>query len=224
MSAIEAYIADLDRRLSGSAGAKLDLLTEARDGLIDAAEAYREGGMDAPESARRAVADFGPAELIARDYQAELGLRRDIRVLWELIVGVPLLILAWDFARMLSLGDWSRLGTSPPAWYHRAIGVADTVAALSPVVAVAGVIAARLLSRRMDGPGTARPVSLSMAAALGLNLIAVTLYGGATGLLEPARLIVSVPCAVLSATWILFSLRLTVVARRHRRPEMAIAA
>ncbi|WP_181774259.1 permease prefix domain 1-containing protein [Amycolatopsis pittospori] len=224
MSAIETYIAELDRRLSGSAGAKADLLTEARDGLHDAADAYREGGVDEAEAERRAVADFGPVDVIAPAYQAELGLRRDIRVLWELIVGVPLLILSWDLARTLSLGDWSRFGDPPPSWYHHAIGAADTVAALSPVVAVAGVIAARLLSRRTDGPRAARSVSLSVAVALGLNLIAVALYGGATGLLEPARLIISVPCAVLSATWILFSMRLTVAARRHRRPGMAIAA
>ncbi|MEU3625075.1 hypothetical protein BS329_22940 [Amycolatopsis coloradensis] len=224
MSAIEAYISELDRRLSGSAGAKADLLAEARDGLIDAAEAYRAGGVTEHDAERLAVADFGPADLIARDYQAELGLRRDIRVLWELIVGVPILIVAWDLARMLSFGDWSRLGDPPPSWYHRAIGAADVVAALSPAAAIAGVIAARLLSRRMDGPRAARSVSLTVAAALGLNLVAVALYGGATGLLEPARLIISVPCAVLSGAWILFSMRLTLAARRHRRPEMAIAA
>ncbi len=215
MSAIEAYIGDLDRRLSGSAGAKADLLTEARDGLTDAAEAYCAGGFDEADAERRAVADFGPADLIARDYQAELGLRRDIRVLWELIVGVPLLILAWDLARVLSSGGWSRLG-QPPSWYYRAIGLADVLAALSPIVAIGGLIVARLLSRRREGPSVARVVSWSLAGAVGLNLLAVTTYGGATGFLEPARLIVSVPCAVLSGAWVLFSLRLTVAARSRR--------
>ncbi|EME57494.1 permease prefix domain 1-containing protein [Amycolatopsis decaplanina] len=215
MTAIEAYMGELDRRLSGSPSAKADLLTEAEDGLTDAAEAYLAGGVDEAEAERRAVADFGPVDLIARDYQGELGLRRDIRVLWELIVGVPLLILAWDFARVLSSGDWSRLG-EPPSWYHRAIGTADTLAALSPMVAIAGLIAARLLSRRPTGPPAARAVSWSLAGAVGLNLLAVATYGGATGLLEPARLIISVPCAALSGTWILFSMRLTVAARSRR--------
>ncbi|ANN20460.1 hypothetical protein SD37_35995 [Amycolatopsis orientalis] len=224
MSAIEVYLGDLKSRLSGSAAAKADLLTEARDGLHDAAEAYRAGGVEEPEAERRAVADFGPVDVIARAYQAELGLRRDIRVLWELIVGVPVLMFAWDFARALSFGDWSRFGDPPPSWYHRVIDVADTLAALAPVVAVAGVIAARLLSRRGDGGPTARVVSLALAAAVGANLLAVTMYGGATGVLEPARLVVSVPCVVMSAAWILFSLRLTVAARRHRRPARAIAA
>nr|WP_143268036.1 hypothetical protein [Amycolatopsis alba] len=50
MNAIEDCIGDLDRRLSGSPGAKADLLTEARDGLIDAADAYRAGGVDIPVS------------------------------------------------------------------------------------------------------------------------------------------------------------------------------
>ncbi len=224
MSAIEAYIGELERRLSGAARVKTDLLAEAKDGLTDAAEAYREGGIEEPEAERRAVADFGPADVIARAYQAELGLRRDIRVLWELIVGVPLLILAWDLARMLSADEWSRYGGSTPGWYHRAIGAADTVAALSPVVAIGGLVAARLLSRRRDGPRTARPVSLSVAGALGLNLLALAVYSGATGLLDPARLLISVPCVIMSGTWILFSTRLAVVARRHRRPAPAIAA
>ncbi|MFC3452064.1 permease prefix domain 1-containing protein [Amycolatopsis speibonae] len=215
MSAIEAYVGDLDGRLSGPAGAKTDLLTEAKDGLTDAAEGYRAGGFEEAEAERRAVADFGPVDLIARDYQAELGLRRDIRVLWELIVGVPLLILAWDLARVFSSGGWSRLG-EPPSWYHRAIGTADILAALSPGVAIAGLIVARLLSRRPDGPPAARVVSWFLAGAVVLNLLAVATYGGATGLLEPARLIVSVPCAALSGTWILFSTRLTVVARSWR--------
>ncbi|MFE6614031.1 permease prefix domain 1-containing protein [Amycolatopsis sp. NPDC057786] len=213
MNAIEAYIGELEGRLSGPCSAKADLLTEARDGLVDAADAYRAGGVDEAEAERRAVADFGPADLIARDYQTELGLRRDIRVLWELIAGVPLLILAWDLAR--AFADWSRLDATP-SWYHRAIGVADTLAALSPAVAVAGLLAARLLSRRMAGPPVARAISWTLAAAVGLNLVAVATYGGATGLLEPARMLVSVPCAVLSGTWILFSMRLTVAARSWR--------
>ncbi len=213
MNAIEAYIGELDARLRGPASAKTDLLTEARDGLTDAADAYRAGGADEAEAERRAVADFGPADLIARDYQAELGLRRDIRVLWELIAGVPLLILGWDLAR--GFGDWSRFGDAP-SWYHRAIGAADTLAALSPAVAVAGLIAARLLSRRAAGPPVARTVSWSLAGAVGLNLLAVATYGGATGLLEPARMLVSVPCAVMSGAWILFSMRLAVAARSRR--------
>ncbi|UUV35193.1 permease prefix domain 1-containing protein [Amycolatopsis roodepoortensis] len=213
MNAIEAYIGELDAQLSGPRSAKADLLTEARDGLVDAADAYRAGGVDEAEAERRAVADFGPADLIARDYQAELGLRRDIRVLWELIAGVPLLILAWDLAR--GFADWSALG-AVPSWYHRAIGTADTLAASSPAVAIAGLLAARLLSRRTAGPRVARAVSWTLAAAVGLNLVAVATYGGATGLLEPARMLVSVPCAALSGIWILFSMRLTVAARSWR--------
>ncbi|HET6289748.1 MAG TPA: permease prefix domain 1-containing protein [Amycolatopsis sp.] len=214
MSAIDGYLGDLDSRMIGPARAKADLLAEARGGLIDAADAYLACGVDEAEAERRAVADFGPADLIARDYQAELGLRRDIRVLWELIVGVPLLLLAWDLAR--GFAEWSRLG-APPSWYHRAIGTADTLAALSPAVAVAGLLAARLLSRRTAGPPVARAVSWSLAAAVGSNLVAVVTYGGATGLLEPARLLVSVPCAVLSGVWILFSMRLTIAARSFGR-------
>lgn len=74
MSAIDAYIASLDKTLRGPKAAKIDLITEARDSLIDAAEAYQRRGLDRAGAESRAVAEFGGLAEIAPGYQAELGL------------------------------------------------------------------------------------------------------------------------------------------------------
>ena len=52
---------ELAGRLHGPVRLKADLLTEARHALLDATEAYREGGLPAAEAERRAVAEFGSA-------------------------------------------------------------------------------------------------------------------------------------------------------------------
>ena len=48
------------------------MMSEARDSLMDAAEAYQEAGLDEAAAERRAVDDFGPIQRIAPGYQREL--------------------------------------------------------------------------------------------------------------------------------------------------------
>lgn len=72
MTAIDQFVRSLDRSLAGPARLKTDLLTEARDGLADAAAAYRETGLPAAEAEGRAVRDFGTLPALAPAYQAEL--------------------------------------------------------------------------------------------------------------------------------------------------------
>lgn len=79
VGAIEAYLAELDGALRGPRRVKADLLREARGGLIDAAEAYRTGGMPDAEAECRAVADFGPVPVVAPGYQRELGSAQSLR-------------------------------------------------------------------------------------------------------------------------------------------------
>jgi hypothetical protein len=73
-SLIDTYITELGRALHGPRRAKDDLLTEARDGLVDAAEAYEHGGADRAAAERQAVREFGAVQDIAPGYQTELGL------------------------------------------------------------------------------------------------------------------------------------------------------
>ncbi|WP_238017066.1 permease prefix domain 1-containing protein [Dactylosporangium sp. AC04546] len=71
---IDVYVAALRRTLRGPRAAKADLVTEARDSLVDAAEHYEEGGLDRLAAERRAVDEFGAVHELAPDYQRELAL------------------------------------------------------------------------------------------------------------------------------------------------------
>ncbi len=224
MSAIEVYVSDLDRRLSGSAGAKTDLLTEARDGLADAAAAYREGGANWPEAERCAVADFGPADVIVRAYQQELAMRGDIGTLWKVNVGVPLFQLSWELARIWSYGDWSKMGKPTPGWYLVLVDLSAVFVVVSPVLGAAALLGTRWLGRRLDGERSAKVARWFVIAAAIMNLVAILLLAVGTAVLDPARMNLSLPCNVLAVGWVAFSLWLLPLAFRSWRPRTLTAA
>ncbi|MEV7091354.1 permease prefix domain 1-containing protein [Amycolatopsis sp. NPDC051045] len=211
---IDEYLGDLDRRLRGCGRFKADLLAEARDGLTDAADAYRAGGWSDEDAERRAVADFGPAAVVARDYQAELGMLSGVRTLWKLVLGVPAMQIAWDYARILTFGEWTKLPTPTPEWYKVVAHATHGAVFLVPVIGVLALLGIRWLSRRLDGTGLARFCGILIALAVGVNLASVGLLIGATGVVDVSRLFLSVPCALLMIAWVLLSLRLVVLARR----------
>ncbi|WP_414942978.1 permease prefix domain 1-containing protein [Amycolatopsis sp. cmx-11-32] len=223
MTVIEAYLGDLRARLDGPASAKRDLLREARDGLNDAADAYREGGWSEHEAQRRAVDDFGPAHLIARDYQAELGMHSGTRTLWKLILGVPMMQLAWEFARKWTFGDWSQLEATP-AWYKYIAQFTHGSVFIVPVLGVFALLCMRWLSRRMDGVKLVRTIGVLIGEAVGLNLLSVALLVIATGLIDASRLFLSVPCGILMVIWVVLSVRLALLARRSWRSCATIVA
>ncbi|WP_410656267.1 permease prefix domain 1-containing protein [Amycolatopsis sp. lyj-112] len=224
MSVIEAYLGDLRARLDGSASAKRDLLREARDGLNDAADAYREGGWSELDAQRRAVADFGPVAVIAQGYQAELGMHSGTRTLWKLILGVPLMQLAWEFARKWTFGDWSQLATPTPPWYQFVAQFTHGSVFIVPVLGVFALVCMRWLSRRMDGARLVRTVGVLIGEAVGLNLLSVAMLVFATGLLDASRLFLSVPCGLLMILWVVVSVRLVLLARRSWRSCATIVA
>ncbi|QXV59721.1 permease prefix domain 1-containing protein [Amycolatopsis sp. TNS106] len=220
MSAIDGYIGDLGRRLHGPARAKTDLLTEARDGLVDAAEAYREGGVGEAEAERRAVADFGPAAVIARDYQAELALRGDIGTLWKVIVGVPLIQVTWELGRIWTYGDWSRSGKPNPEWFTAVIELFGVLVLVPAVIGAVSLFGARLLGRRLDSVSLGRVTRWTVGAAASTNLLALLLLTVSTTVLDPSRMNVSLVCNLVALGWVAFSFWLLAPAFRSR-PALA---
>lgn len=214
VNAIEGYLSDLDRRLVGCRSTKDDLLAEARDGLHDAADAYREGGWPHDEAERRAVADFGGVDVVAGDYQAELSMHSGVRTLWKLVLGVPAMQLSWDFARILTFGDWTRLSTPTPEWYRVATHFSHGAVFVVPAVGLVALVCARWLSRRVDGVRLARTCGFFIAGAVGINLASVLTLVVATGFVDVSRLFLSVPCVLLMVAYVLLSVRLVVLARR----------
>lgn len=214
MTAIDAYLKDLDRRLIGCRSTKADLLGEARDGLHDAADGYRAGGWTDDEAERRAVTDFGEVTAVAGDYQAELSMHSGVRTLWKLVLGVPAMSLAWDLARILTFGAWTKLSTPTPSWYVVATHVLHGGIFTVPVVGLVALLCTRWLSRRVDGVRLARICGALIATAVGLNLVSIGGLLVATGAVDLSRLFLSVPCGLLMVAWALLSVRLVVLARR----------
>jgi hypothetical protein len=98
MTLIDAYISSLDRSLRGPARAKGDLLTEARDGLVDAAESHQVQGLGREDAERRAIAEFGPMPEVAAAYQVELGIGQARRTALAVLVVMASQPVVWNYA------------------------------------------------------------------------------------------------------------------------------
>jgi hypothetical protein len=119
----------------GTAGVRSDLLLEARHGLEDAAEAYREAGLSEREAVERAVRDFGDLEELTVDYAAH-AVTGSVRLAALVLgAGYSLVLTAWMVA------SWTapdRLpGESGPA--ASSFGWIGGVAVLTTLGALAGV-------------------------------------------------------------------------------------
>ncbi|WP_345627472.1 permease prefix domain 1-containing protein [Rugosimonospora acidiphila] len=90
---IEGYAAGLAAALRGPRRVRDDLVAEARDSLIDAAEAYEDAGLSPADAQRRAVAEFGSYQEIVPDYQAELAVAQGRRTAMLIALALPTLYL-----------------------------------------------------------------------------------------------------------------------------------
>ncbi|GIH23767.1 hypothetical protein Aph01nite_20770 [Acrocarpospora phusangensis] len=118
---VDAYVARLGRALRGPGRLKRDMLAEARDSLLDAAEAYRADGLDRDRAERLAIEDFGPVDVIAPGYQEELTAGQGRRTAAVLFVTVPFTALMWSAIWHIFPAAET---AAKPAWFG---GVAVTV-------------------------------------------------------------------------------------------------
>jgi hypothetical protein len=150
---IGVHVAALARAVRGPAAARRGLLREVRDGLHDAADAYRRAGIDAERAARLAVRDFGPVAELAPLYQDELAAGAARRTAVLVAAGVPAVMLAWSAL-------WaSGVASGSPA--------SPAVAALAAVQDVGGVLATAtavvLVALGFRRTASQRPVAVAAA-------------------------------------------------------------
>jgi hypothetical protein len=160
---IETYVAELGRTLRGPRRAKADLLAEARDSLVDAAEARRVG-LSHEEAEHEAVAEFGAIRDIAPGYQTELGLaqaRRTALVVFGVLAALePASHLAWR--------SGGPSATSHPAWYPLLAHLVDWVGIAALGGALLGVAGCAIGVRHLSvGRGLTRSVGVFAAAVAG---------------------------------------------------------
>ncbi|MET0236574.1 MAG: permease prefix domain 1-containing protein [Kibdelosporangium sp.] len=218
-SVIDDYVADLDSRLRGDRRTKVDLLTEARDSLHDAAECYREAGFCEDTAQRKAISDFGPAGTIARSYQGELAAAYGARTLRSILFMLPLVHLIWEGTRMLWYGPWENFpGSPPPAWYYPFAQLNDSTNWAVAVAAALALLGGRLMARRVsDCRFIARCAAGVALTAVGASILATGALMVATIAFEPARIYNSPPLFMASLVALAVLSRLAIMARRTAR-------
>jgi hypothetical protein len=117
---IDEYVTGLRRTLRGPGRAKRDLLVEAHDSLLDAAEAYAADGLERVEAERLAVEEFGSLSVIAPAFQEELAVAQGRRTAFLVFLSVPLTALMWGFLWRVFPHDPS--AAPQPQWF-RAVSV-----------------------------------------------------------------------------------------------------
>lgn len=188
---IDSYLTELAGRLRGPHRARADLLAEARDGLVDAAEAHEAAGAAPELAARLAVVEFGSVPEIAPAYQRVLGFaqaRRTALLVFLLSAAQSLMsTFAWRYAGLGWTSDPGPL-VHLTAFLFDWVGVVLKVLALLLLV-LCGVgvryLGARRWIPRLTGYGALAVCLFSLVAAVFL-----TSGFSAAELFAPLRLLV----------------------------------
>ncbi|MEU7528862.1 permease prefix domain 1-containing protein [Saccharothrix sp. NPDC042600] len=215
MDVIDDYVTALGHRLRGPRRAVADLLTEARDSLEDAAEALSAAGFPEREARARAVADFGPLPVIARDYQSLLALAHGARTLRTLLSLPPLAHLMWELNRAQWFGLYFGEDTPVPGWYVLLATVNDSTAWVVAGAALGALLVGRRLALR--GVGSSRLARWAGLCAAGGVAAVVAGYVAilvGTAVLSPGVLLFSPPVVAGSLVSLAMCVRLGAMARR----------
>ena len=206
-SVIDMYIAELGAALRGPRRAKADLLTEARDSLTDATEAFMDGGADQTTAQRQAVRDFGAVHEIAPGYQAELGLIQGRRTALLILFVFAAQPFAWGYAfQWVTSPETSRTGVP------LADELVENLGGITLLVSMLGLIGYRL---GMRSPGVrARITRITGVFALVVAAVFVgfsaflTLFGAWPTVTELViNLVWTVAFILLPMGWIALSAR-----------------
>ncbi|TDP93807.1 permease prefix domain 1-containing protein [Labedaea rhizosphaerae] len=213
---IDSYLADLDARLRGMASTKAELLAEARDGLVDAAEAHEERGLTPLDAQRAAIEEFGPVDEIGREYQAELSVAQGARLLRSMLLALPAVHALWELTALWSIGAWDQhFGTKTPPWYLSFAWANDRVVWLSSAIALVALLGCRWAARNgVDSRRIARMPAVAGAVALGAVLVVELALLVATAVFDPHRLNGPLPTGLATLVSLVVAGRLLVLTVR----------
>lgn len=144
-SPIETTVAGLNARLPRPTAGRRGILLEVRDGLEDAADAYRATGLDRFDAERRAVSDFGDLDRVAADFVAVRAVRSGTLAALFLGPGYVLVLAAWTVL-MLAGPDGRSAPANPLATVYTWLGIAAVA------TSAAGAIGLRVQAVRNGSP------------------------------------------------------------------------
>lgn len=166
---IDRYISRLDDALRGPRRVKRSLLAEARDGLTDAADAYRRAGLEPVEARQRAIADFGAVDEVAPSYRAEIGAAQSRRTALGIVAVLGVQAAVWDRPwPLLSDGPAAPPSGSPAELADTAV---EWAGGISMLLAIALVIGARFGARRPYAAAAMGRATGMLACAVGGFLV-----------------------------------------------------
>ena len=213
VGAIDAYVRRLADALRGPRRANADLLAEARDSLIDAAQAFEHRGFDPEAAERQAVKEFGDVADVAPGYQTELGLAQVQRTVLLIIGVLAPHSFVWDHVGGWALGPWS---WDPGPGY----ALVDGLLPLLGITAIAGSLLAGLTC----GIGLRYLVTVrGFIRATGVFALLVSVVFAVSGLLltllSPAPvvrgLLLLTAIVLIPLLWIAVSARRCLIAAAH---------
>jgi hypothetical protein len=174
---IDEYVAGLSFWLVGPRPVKADLLAEARDGLVDAAEAYTEAGSPPSEAAARAVADFGSYRQVAAAFQTELAAAQGRRTALLVAIAMPTVLLGSRLMWMAS--PWSNAGQQPTSGYLVFAYVMDILQVTAAIMAGLTLLGYGWGSRFL--PAARVPAPVLLTRLMGVGVLAFIVAEAVTG-------------------------------------------
>jgi hypothetical protein len=131
---ITHHVAALERALRGPQRACRGMIAEARAGLLDAADAYRAGGLSPEQAAANAVRDFGTVREVAPLFQDELTARQGRQAAMLFAIVFPTMLVGWD---LLWSNGFVRRGPAPTELVRVLSGLLDTMSVFIAATALA---------------------------------------------------------------------------------------
>lgn len=196
--AIGVYLDALASSLVGPGAARVEILTEIGDGLLEAAGTYRSQGLTPDEATRAAIAEFGEPHLVAAAFGPGLGARLARRTALALLASGPLVGLAWVAGAIFASLPPARYELSGPWWALPIVGLTLIVGAPSMVLAVA---ATSRLGLRFCLPASLPPKAAGVAglsAIIADSTLLATL--GLYALMAPVTVSLLPVCPAIAAS------------------------
>lgn len=164
---IEDYLSAVAAGVVGPPRWRSDVLAELRDGLSEAADAYRSTGASPGEAAARATAQFGAPSLVAAGFAAVGAANLARRVARLVLASGPVAALCWVAAMAASgIAPWN----AGLVWPWRVLPVVGVVVALA---VNAALLALAMTGRVAHRWGAARPRLAPAAAVVATGACAV---------------------------------------------------
>jgi hypothetical protein len=217
--AIESYLIRLRERLAGPGRVKEELVSEVRDGLTVAAQAYHHAGYSDAAAQHQAITDFGPLDAISAEFQNELDIVQGRTTARHASIGLPLLLVLWQLAHCAT--PWPTL---EPNWVH-IISALGYAAGLINLIAIAGVWYVRFVAGRhaqpFNHPAKSRKLlGAFVLAALGAYITAMTLIAACTALVSWQLLLVPAIAAAAVISLVLCALLATSARQCLTQPRL----